>query len=359
MLPRMREYGWEEGARQAASIYASQTDRGSIAISIRIFPYKLPHGTPVPTHPDLAAAASPAPHPKLSHWVDPAASAAPPRELATADTTAQVHPGSFTKAVLTASDAEVVIGEVKRVVVRDGRVIGVEVKGRGVVDADAVVLALGPWSGGEVYICGITKDEEVPNDPATITGDPDSIAALHEIAGRVSSQLKREEGAEVVAEQACYMPCTSDELPVIGEMPGVKGCYVATGHGGWGILNAPATGAALAELILNGSASIVDLSPFSPARFLNKRTRFSLTSAKLPDAMFCLNVNRLEQEDAILPQDLLQDKVVAFNKVQGYFALFDYLIQFLLVEFIETLDFLNIRAPISVKEKRKRHRIFI
>uniref|UniRef100_A0A0D9YB88 FAD dependent oxidoreductase domain-containing protein n=1 Tax=Oryza glumipatula TaxID=40148 RepID=A0A0D9YB88_9ORYZ len=338
MPPRMREYGWEEGARQAASIYASQTDKGSIAISIRIFPYKLPHGTPVPTHPDLAAAASPAPHPKLSHWVDPAASAAPPRELATADTTAQVHPGSFTKAVLAASDAEVVIGEVKRVVVRDGRVIGVEVKGRGVVDADAVVLALGPWSGGEVYICGITKDEEVPNDPATITGDPDSIAALHEIAGRVSSQLKREEGAEVVAEQACYMPCTIDGLPVIGEMPGVKGCYVATGHGGWGILNAPATGAALAELILNGSASIVDLSPFSPARVafftaLNEvcslqslcflfndlpfpaAARFSLTSAKLPDAMFCLNVNRLEQEDAILPQDLLQDKVVAFNKV--------------------------------------------
>lgn len=46
-------------------------------------------------------------------------------------------------------------------------------------------------------------------------------------------------------------------------------------------------------------------------------------------------------------------------QVQGYFALFDYLIQFLLVEFIETLDFLNIRAAISVKEKRKMHRIFI
>ena len=125
---------------------------------------------------------------------------------------------------------------------------------------------------GEVYICGITKDEEVPTDQATLTGAPASIAALHELDGRVSSQLKREEGAEVVAEQACYMPCTSDGLPVIGEMPGVKGCYVATGHGGWGILNAPATGAALAELILNGSASIVDLSPFSPARFLNKRS---------------------------------------------------------------------------------------
>lgn len=282
----------------------------------------------LPPHP--AAASSP-PHPLLPPWVDPSASAAPPRELGTPDTTAQVHPGLFTKAVLAASGAEVVIGEVERVVVaRDGRVAGVVVKGRdGVLDADAVVLALGPWSGrlqvvsevfdvsglkahsivlrprepekvtphclflsyqpepgakmldpevyprptGEVYICGMSKDENPPDDPATITGEPDSIAMLHKIAGKVSSQLKKEEGAEVVAEQACYLPCTADGLPVIGEIPGVKGCYVATGHSCWGILNGPATGAALAELILDGKSKIVDLEPFSPARFLKRRSR--------------------------------------------------------------------------------------
>ena len=119
----------------------------------------------------------------------------------------------------------------------------------------------------------MSKDEDVPDDPAAIAGEPDSIAMLHKIAGRVSSQLKTEEGAEVVAEQACYLPCTNDGLPVIGEMPGVKGCYVATGHSCWGILNAPATGAALAELILDGQAKIVDLAPFSPARFLKKKSR--------------------------------------------------------------------------------------
>ncbi|ONM51393.1 D-amino-acid oxidase isoform X1 [Zea mays] len=282
----------------------------------------------LPPHP--AASSSP-PHPLLPPWVDPSASAAPPRELGTPDTTAQVHPGLFTKAVLAASGAEVVIGEVERVAVAwDGRVAGVVVKGRdGVLDADAVVLALGPWSGrlevvsevfdvsglkahsivlrprepekvtphclflsyqpepgakmldpevyprptGEVYICGMSKDENPPDDPATITGEPDSIAMLHKIAGKVSSQLKKEEGAEVVAEQACYLPCTADGLPVIGEIPGVKGCYVATGHSCWGILNGPATGAALAELILDGKAKIVDLEPFSPARFLKRRSR--------------------------------------------------------------------------------------
>jgi glycine/D-amino acid oxidase-like deaminating enzyme len=318
----------------------------------------------LPPHP--AASSSSPQHPLLPPWVDPSASAAPPRELGTPDTTAQVHPGLFTKAVLAASGAEVVIGEVERVVVaRDGRVAGVVVKGRdGVLDADAVVLALGPWSGrlqvvsevfdvsglkahsivlrprepekvtphclflsyqpepgakmldpevyprptgtplpplprtcsdsrlaaellrfncpirsfgsahpGEVYICGMSKDENPPDDPATIVGEPDSIAMLHKIAGKVSSQLKKEEGAEVVAEQACYLPCTADGLPVIGEIPGVKGCYVATGHSCWGILNGPATGAALAELILDGKSKIVDLEPFSPARFLKRRSR--------------------------------------------------------------------------------------
>ena len=49
-------------------------------------------------------------------------------------------------------------------------------------------------------------------------------------------------------------------------MPGVAGAYVATGHGPWGMLNAPATGLALAELMTEGQASSVDLGAFDPAR---------------------------------------------------------------------------------------------
>jgi glycine/D-amino acid oxidase-like deaminating enzyme len=46
----------------------------------------------------------------------------------------------------------------------------------------------------------------------------------------------------------------------------VAGAYVATGHSVWGMLNAPATGEAMAELILDGSAARVDLTPFAPGR---------------------------------------------------------------------------------------------
>ena len=72
--------------------------------------------------------------------------------------------------------------------------------------------------------------------------------------------------AKVLAAQACFRPVTQDGLPLIGPVAGVEGAYVATGHSVWGILNAPATGEAMAELILDGAARAVDLAPFDPAR---------------------------------------------------------------------------------------------
>ena len=57
-----------------------------------------------------------------------------------------------------------------------------------------------------------------------------------------------------------------DGLPIIGAAPGVDGAYVATGHSVWGMLNAPATGEAMSELILDGAARHVDLAPFAPGR---------------------------------------------------------------------------------------------
>jgi glycine/D-amino acid oxidase-like deaminating enzyme len=72
--------------------------------------------------------------------------------------------------------------------------------------------------------------------------------------------------AKIVARQACYRPITRDGLPLIGPLAGVEGAYIATGHSVWGILNAPATGEVMAELIIDGAARSVDLSAFDPAR---------------------------------------------------------------------------------------------
>ena len=73
--------------------------------------------------------------------------------------------------------------------------------------------------------------------------------------------------SEVMSEQASHLPIPPSGTPIIGQLPGYGGqLYIATGHY-WGILNSPATGKALAELIICGHSSI-DLTPFDPKNFL-------------------------------------------------------------------------------------------
>jgi glycine/D-amino acid oxidase-like deaminating enzyme len=242
------------------------------------------------------------------------------RRLGSTDTTAQVHPREFTAAMMRAAEAQgaqLRLGQVTGIL-RDSsgsRVRGVEVDGQ-TVEGDAVVIAMGPWSilaaqwlplprifglkghslvfetgtkvpaealfleyqeatggvhspevfprtDGTTYVCAISSESPLPVDPADVTPDPGAIDRLHAMCARLSSTLG---GAKVLARQACHRPVTQDGLPLIGRVPGLEGAYVATGHSVWGILNAPATGEAVAELIFEGAARNLDLAPFDPVR---------------------------------------------------------------------------------------------
>ncbi|HKG81749.1 MAG TPA: FAD-binding oxidoreductase, partial [Beijerinckiaceae bacterium] len=113
-------------------------------------------------------------------------------------------------------------------------------------------------------VCAISSESPVPLDPAAVTPDPGAIERLEAICRSLSPVLAE---SPILARQACYRPVTARGLPLIGPVPGVAGAFVATGHSVWGILNAPATGEALAELIVDGAARTVDLSAFAPGRF--------------------------------------------------------------------------------------------
>jgi glycine/D-amino acid oxidase-like deaminating enzyme len=242
------------------------------------------------------------------------------RRLGSTDTTAQVHPRAFTAAMMHAAEAQgarLRLGQVTGIVrgSSGARVTGTEVDGE-TIEADAVVIAMGPWSilaaqwlslppvfglkghslvfetgakvpaealfleyqeasggvqgpevfprtDGTTYVCAISSQSPLPIDPANVAPDPGAIERLQAMCARLSPALGE---AKVLASQACHRPVTQDGLPLIGRIPGLDGAYVATGHSVWGILNAPATGEAVAELILDGAASTVDLAPFDPAR---------------------------------------------------------------------------------------------
>ncbi len=249
-------------------------------------------------------------------WVSP--EVAINRQLGSAGTTAQVHPAAFTLAMMHAAEergAELRLGQATGLLRRNGNVAGVQLEG-GALEGDAVVIAMGPWSvlaagwlplppvyglkghslvfetgaalapealfleyaepagsmlspevfpraDGTTYVCGISSESPIPVDPGRVLPDDGAVDRLKALCARVSPVLAR---SRVFASQACYRPVTGDGLPLIGAVPDAKDAYVATGHSVWGILNAPATGEAMAELILDGKARTVDLSPFDPAR---------------------------------------------------------------------------------------------
>ena len=196
------------------------------------------------------------------------------------------------------------------------RVTGALVDGE-VIEADAVVIAMGPWSvlaagwlplptvyglkghsvvfrsgaadhaaravrrmrgggrrvdtpevfprpDGTTYVCGLSSEEPAAARPGR--GPPDAgrhRAAQGDDAGPSRPRSPRPRSWP---RQACYRPVARDGLPLIGGCRGCDGAYVATGHSVWGMLNAPATGEALAELIVEGASRTVDLAPFDPAR---------------------------------------------------------------------------------------------
>jgi glycine/D-amino acid oxidase-like deaminating enzyme len=120
-----------------------------------------------------------------------------------------------------------------------------------------------PRPDGTTYVCAISSESPLPADPAAVAPDPGAMDRLHAICRDLSPALA---SAEVLASQACHRPVTQDGLPLIGRIAGLEGAYIATGHSVWGMLNAPATGEAVAELILDGTSSTVDLAPFDPTR---------------------------------------------------------------------------------------------
>jgi len=72
--------------------------------------------------------------------------------------------------------------------------------------------------------------------------------------------------AEVTSEWNGLRPCTADGLPVIGPVPGLKGAFVATGHGMMGVTLGPITARIIGSLVENEPPPI-DIASLDPARF--------------------------------------------------------------------------------------------
>jgi glycine oxidase len=191
---------------------------------------------------------------------------------------------------------------VRRVLVQGDAAVGVELDGERLAAA-AVVVAAGSWSGlvegggvpptvvrpargqlvsietrppifrhvvslhGRGYLvprrdgtvlAGSTVEMAGFRKQVTVGG----LAGILDLARILIPALSE---APVTGSWSNFRPYTEDHLPVLGATA-VRGLFLSTGHFRNGILLAPITAQAIAELVATGRSS-VDLAPFSVARF--------------------------------------------------------------------------------------------
>ena len=212
----------------------------------------------------------------------------------------------LTKALMRAAEkrgAQIHIGNVQGLEWNGDRVTGVRLANE-VIHCPNTVLALGPWSvhlqnwididvpvrpiKGEIlrmrsnsppvtphiawhdsYMVkkpdgllwtGTTEDEVGFDDEPTKSG----AQRIIEEAGRIYPAIL---DATIEIHTACLRPVTPDNIPIVGDVPGKHGVYIATGGGRKGILVGPAVGKSVADIVVNGATDL-PTGPLGLERFM-------------------------------------------------------------------------------------------
>jgi sarcosine oxidase subunit beta len=183
------------------------------------------------------------------------------------------------------------------------------VTSNGAIEAQAVVIAAGPWSAGIGEMLGVP----LPIAPirrqiavaaprvnvrasfpfvidfsqslyfhregdAILTGmsDPDQAAGFETTVDEawrekhLAAAIERLPllgDARLSAEWAGLYEVTPDDQPILGRVPEVEGLVVCAGFSGHGLMHGPAAGQLMAEEILDGRAHSIDIDPLRLERF--------------------------------------------------------------------------------------------
>jgi len=219
---------------------------------------------------------------------------------------------------------------VRAIRINDGCVVGVDTSD-GRFDAPIVVVMAGPWSdrllktagldfpltpqraqiafyrrppplatGHMVFIDGVSGTYFRPHgDDLTLIGvghwkpepppdpdhyneanDPDFIPAVKAKAARRLAGLQQ---GEYARGHAGIYDVSPDSRAILDRAPGIEGLYMAAGFSGTGFKISPAVGASLTELITQGRATSVDISPFRFSRFEENQPIRGLYEYVLPE----------------------------------------------------------------------------
>jgi glycine/D-amino acid oxidase-like deaminating enzyme len=146
-------------------------------------------------------------------------------------------------------------------------------------DENGCHAELYPRHDGSIYMCGLGGSAYIQGDALRPGGSEYNPESIKPDATRITAGLKTfrkisslgDAGPALI--QACMRPLLPDGLPAMGLIPGVQGAYISCGHNCWGILWAPVSGYAMAELVASGKSEVINLKPFRMDRFFTSETK--------------------------------------------------------------------------------------
>ena len=118
---------------------------------------------------------------------------------------------------------------------------------------------------GEGLLTGQSNPDQAPGFDETVDREWEWTHLENAIA-----RLPLLEEAGLAARWAGLYEVTPDAHPIFGATP-VDGYYVVTGFSGHGFMHGPAAGLLMAEIILDGQATTLDISSLDYARFAEGR----------------------------------------------------------------------------------------
>lgn len=120
--------------------------------------------------------------------------------------------------------------------------------------------------GQELTLAGNGNHSDVVDDPE-VFAQRASPAFIQDVWQRLARRIPPIADAELAAGYAGLYTNTPDSHPIMDRVDGIDGLYLCTGFSGHGFKLSPMVGVLMAELIGDGAATTMDISPLRFSRF--------------------------------------------------------------------------------------------
>jgi glycine/D-amino acid oxidase-like deaminating enzyme len=128
-----------------------------------------------------------------------------------------------------------------------------------------------PETGGLMLVGSVRHGDDQPGDPDRYQDRPEP-EFIEDVVERLAGLMPEAAEAEIAGGWSGMYEITPDWNPIMGSAAGIAGLHYCVGFSGHGFKLAPIAGKLMAEHIVDGRASTLDLEPYRLERFIERKS---------------------------------------------------------------------------------------